>query len=270
MKDLVWNNYLNCHSKKSGYLPLCLLVLLLISVTFVLDAEAEGQDNNSIDEWIELLEAVESQVKLVEYDVKGERSLASSEDGLDTLKSAGPFWQVHILVESGTGRVYKDREGLDGTLDYKPGMTLRSVRPVYVASRRLHSFDGQIAMQMTMRSTKGAKLGDYRKPRGQIDSKPILGVVDYEDNGLNMIYPNFYMGKGLADAVRQSEESRFIENPDATLEVHYLEKRALPGRTNDLWKKVVLDLAKNGIISQIVDYVKKPDDLNEYRPHSIG
>jgi len=232
------------------------LFVVVVSLTAsILMVSLLSSNNGSDRQFREELQALERQVQVMEYDVKCEHFVADSESDLRNPKPTGYFSQTHILIERGTGRIYKDREGVD------PGE--RSSNEFW-ASRIIESFDCETSMQMTM-SPKGSELGDYRRPLVQIGSEPVIkDISDYDDNGLSLLYPGFFLGKGLTTVLGGVEESRVTKKSNGFVEVHYLERRALPGTRNDYWAKVVLDLKKDGVITQIDRYAKRSGDPNEY------
>jgi len=247
-------------SKQKVKKVMVLFVVVVSLTASILMVSLLSSNNGSVRQFMEVLQALERQVQVMEYDVKCEHFVADSESDLKNPKPTGYFSQTHILIERGTGRVYKDREGVDGAHNNKGAR----IRDVFLASRIIKSFDGETSMQMTMRPT-GSELGDYSRGLGQIGSEPVIkDIGDYDDSGLSILYPGFHLGKGLTTVLDEVEESRVIQKSNGVVEVYYLEKRALNDSDNNEWEKVVLDLKKDGVITQIDRYVKRPGDSKEY------
>lgn len=230
-----------------------LLSMLIIVSAICLKSSADQVSNSIGNDWMELLSTLESQVKVVEFDVKRESFTVNPDDKVKNAKPANSFSQTHILAEKGTGRFYKELKGIFPVLGEPDELR---------AGGESISFDGIASMQLFIYG-KGIELENYYTPLGIISSESIkLPEFDYEESGLGLICLGFYMGKGILNVLETAEESKFVEKTNDLLEIHYLERRALSGKLYDHWRKIVLDLNKNGMIEEETRYLENQGNGN--------
>ena len=143
--------------------------------------EIEGEESQSSRrDLIKKIQAIENQTRVLEYDVSSRTYFAKSEAELENPQFLEEIPDSSVLIENGSGRAYFEQEGL-----YKAGEG-------YIATRVIECFDGTTSMGMLYKG-RSDKMGDYRKPTGWIDSKPVTGdfmVTDFY-YGLD-IFPAFY------------------------------------------------------------------------------
>jgi len=245
----------------------CFGLIMLHAVTmvaFFLLAGAGTQSAKTIEDRMDLLEALENQIQVLEYNVEWKQYKAKSVEELENPRPTGWFSHSHVLLENGTGRAYIENEQTRGKKEGR-------------SERVIHAFDGTTSTQL-MFIGKGTKIGDYLKPKGFIDGEPIVGNRVTLDITLGLdVFPAFYnVGRGIVNTLKHAEEARILEKPEGILEVHYLLERLIAppadsrlfphpeGGPAQIVKKIVLDLKRGGIITGITEYSSWAGDPNEY------
>jgi len=208
---------------------------------------------------------LESKVRVLEYDVTFAQGVADSAEEVENPRLAGWSTRARVLLERGT---------LRGCIDYG----YQPAEPTAPLNRRIAAFDGTTSTQLVFVG-RGCKSGRcHPGPWGFIGSSPVLDVQEIMGYTLGLdVFPAFYgHGKGVAHAVREAREMKVVDKPDGILEVHLFEEEIvgephkcaiLPhpeGGPYQNWRKIVLDLARGGIITAVTEYTCWPNDPTEY------
>lgn len=232
----------------------------------------EGQYQSITDEnkrWLDLLQAIEDKYRLLEYDITFVAGKIESVEEINNPKPTGQLAKTHVLYERYSQRSYIEQE-------YK------SDESTDRSTRRIFAFDGTTSTKLNFKG-KGSGLGDYFQPIRCIGNSPLFEDDSIADFTIGLdIFPGFYNhGRGLVYAVQNSGKTRFVEKSEGILEIHFFisENIAKSHRPGILphpeggvcqdWKKVVLDMSKGGIITDIEGYTCWPNDPNEYVNETI-
>ena len=246
-------------------LEICVAVMFLWVLVSSF-ATARASEENSLADWISVLDAMERQTQVLEYDVSWTEFRSSSDADIDNPKRTGYLSTSHVVFEPFAQWIHVERTGVDHVASRTDRGERGSDAPDgFGASRLVYSFDGETAMTMTHRP-RGANPGDYDpKGRGMIENEPVIGRDNFllTDKGFDA-FVSSYGGKGLSQIVRNATKSRVVEGSGSLIEVHYLETQALPGEKWEMWRKVVIDMAKGSSIVAVLGYERTKDDPKEH------
>jgi len=227
------------------------LIVLLFFVRFV-------QNRVRIDSRIKKLKLIENQIKVVEYDIKRRGFFGDPDDNSQPLQPTGSYSMSHLIADHKTGRLYMKWNGID-IIDNGNLLSTKYEYPSkYEYSFKFeYSFDG----------TKSLVL-DYsaNKAKGLIYNEPLLSSDNFpfSDTGLT-VFPGFFGRRGIINTITDAKEYKIVKKTNGVLEAHYFLKQVLrPKKTFYQWKKVVLDMKRGGIITDIVSYDICGTDPNEY------
>lgn len=206
------------------------------------------------DSRIKKLKLIENQIKVIEYDIKCKGFFGDPDDNLQQMQPTGFYSMSHLIVDHQTGCLYMKREGIDKC---DGGQLL--------ATKYEFSFDGTKSVELDYSSDK-TNGGADGKIKGLIYNEPLLSSdsFSFHNTGLT-IFPGFFERRGILNTITNAKEFKIVKKTNGILEIHYfLEEVLRPKKTFYQWEKVVLDMKRGGIITDIIGYDLCGTDPNEY------